>query len=388
MARVLIIGGGVIGSAIACFLHSHPGFDGEIMVVERDPSYARASSALSASSIRQQYSCAINIAMSRFGIEFLRNVGDRLQVGTDRPDVGLREAGYLYLAGSASAAQALRDNHVLQQQMGADIGLFETAELATRFPWLNTHDLVLGSLGLSGEGWFDGYSLLQAFRRKARALGVSYLHDEVVGLEMRGARIVKAQLAGAGGLGVDLAVNAAGPWAASIARMAGIDLPVHARRRCVFVFSCAQPIDRCPLVIDPSGLWFRPEGRGFICGMPPELEIDDQPLEVEHSQWQEQLWPRLAQRVPAFEALRQHAAWAGYYEYNSFDHNAILGPHPACDNLYFANGFSGHGMQQAPAVGRGLAELICSGRYQTLDLAELGFERILGNRPLLERNVI
>jgi glycine/D-amino acid oxidase-like deaminating enzyme len=165
---------------------------------------------------------------------------------------------------------------------------------------------------------------------------------------------------------------------------------VRGRRRSVFSFSCPETLPGCPLVIDTSGIWLRPEGRQFICGFaPPEdQDPDDAPLEVEYEAFDSFIWPALAERVPAFEAIRMTGAWAGYYEMNVFDHNAILGLHPDCDNLYFANGFSGHGLQQCPAAGCGVAELIRFGEYRSLDLSPVSFERILESRPLLEKNVI
>ena len=390
--HIAIIGGGAIGSAIAYFLtRQHP--DCQVTVVERDPSYARASSALSASSIRQQFSSPINIAISQFGIEFLRDIGTRLQVEGDRPDIGLVEAGYLYLASPAGEA-VLRDNHAVQCGMGADVALLAPDALRERFPWLSTDGVTLGSLGLSSEGWFDGYSLLQALRRKAQAQGVRYVQAEAVGVDTQASsgvqHITALRLADGQRLECSAVVNAAGPWARPVAQWLGIDLPVHARRRTVFHFTCPEPLPRCPLLIDTSGIWLRPEGAGFIAGFcPPEdQDSDNLPLEPEHAAFEDHVWPTLAERIPAFEALRLHSAWAGYYEMNRFDHNAIVGRHPACDNLYFANGFSGHGLQQCPAIGRGLAELILTGRWQTLNLEPLAFQRLLDNRPLLERNVI
>ena len=181
------------------------------------------------------------------------------------------------------------------------------------------------------------------------------------------------------------------PWAASVARWVGVDLPVRARRRSVFAFACATPIERCPLVIDPTGLWFRPEGRGrFICGISPDeaQDPDDLPLDVDHAIFDELLWPALAARAPAFEAIRVTNAWAGYYEMNTFDHNGIVGAHPEWTNLVFANGFSGHGMQQSPAIGRGVAELLVHGGWRTLDLSPLGYDRIVAERPIREENVV
>ena len=391
-APIAIIGGGAIGSAIAFFL-TQMAPQQPVVVVERDPSYAQASSALSASSIRQQFSSPINIAISQFGIEFLRDIGARLQVGGERPDIGLVEAGYLYLASPAGEA-VLRDNHAVQRGMGADVALLTPGALCERFPWLATDGIALGSLGLSAEGWFDGYSLLQALRRKAQAQGVRYVQAEAVGVDTQASggvqHISALRLADGQRLECSAVVNAAGAWARPVAQWLGIDLPVFAKRRTVFHFSCPEALPHCPLLIDPSGIWLRPEGAGFIAGYAPaeDADPDDAPLDPDHAAFENRVWPQLAARIPAFEALRLHSSWAGYYEMNAFDHNAILGLHPACDNLYFANGFSGHGLQQCPAVGRGLAELILTGRWQTLDLEPLAFQRLLDNRPLLERNVI
>ncbi len=388
--QVVIIGGGAVGSAIAYFTLCDPEFRGSVTVVERDPAYTRASSALSASSIRQQFSTAINIQLGSFGIEFLRRSAELLAVDGVRPEVGLNEAGYLFLA-SESGKSVLEENHRLQRSLGADIVLLDPASLGERFPWLDTEGLALGSLGLSGEGWFDGYGLMQAFRRKARALGALYVTGEACGFDRSGSRVSAVRMADGTRLACDVAVNAAGPWANQPAAWLGIDLPVRARRRCVFVVRCPVTIDAAPLVIDPSGVYFRPEGRGqFICGASPDAahDPDAPPLEVDHALFDDTVWPRLAARVPAFEALRQTSAWAGYYEFNTFDCNGIVGFHPEVRNFILANGFSGHGLQQSPGVGRGVAELIMHRAYRTLDLSPLAFERIAANRPLLERNVV
>ncbi len=389
MQRVVIVGGGAIGSSIAYFLLSDPSFRGEVTVIERDPSYAQASSALSASSIRQQFSTSINIEIGRFGIAFLREAAQRLAVDGDAPDLGLVEPGYLFLATRAGAS-VLERSHGLQRALGVDTALLDPHQLRERFHWLSAEGIAIGSLGLSGEGWFDGYGLLQAYRRKARSLGATYLAASAAGFATAGDRVTAVRLADGSSVPCDVAVNAAGPWAANVARSLGIDLPVRARRRCVFVFTCPTPIAPCPLVVDPSGVWFRPEGRGFICGVSPDAgdDPDDLPLEVDHRLFDETIWPTLAARVPAFEALRQTSAWAGYYEYNTFDQNGIVGPHPDWRNVVLANGFSGHGIQQSPAVGRGVAELIAHGGYRSLDLSPLAFERIVSGRPLVELAVV
>lgn len=392
--QVVIIGGGAIGSSVARYL-TRPGIQAVrpcmVTVLERDFSYAQASSALSASSIRQQFSTAVNIGISRYGIELLREAAGELALpGEPPPDIGLHEGGYLYLA-TGAGERVLRDHHAVQRAHGADVALLAPGELRARFPWLDTGGIALGSLGLSGEGWFDGYSLLQAMRAQARAQGARYLQAEAVGLDLAVDRIDAVRLADGERLRADVVVNAAGPWARRVAAWAGIELPVAARRRTVFHVSCPQPLPRCPLLIDPSGIWLRPEGAGFITGFTPPaaMDGDDLPLdEPDHAAFEDFVWPTLAARIPAFEALRLHRAWAGYYEMNTFDHNAIVGPHPGCANLLFANGFSGHGLQQAPAVGRGVAEWIAYGLYKTLDLSPLGWQRVLDGRPLREQNVI
>lgn len=390
--HVVIVGGGAVGSAIAYFLtHLEPGI--QVTVIERDSSYREASSALSGSSIRQQFSSPINMALSGFGIEFMRNIGELLRVGDDSPDIGLVEDGYLYLANAAQAGQ-MRANHAIQLENNVHVALLAPEELHARFPWLNVDEVVLGSLGLSGEGWFDGYALLHAFRKKGISQGVRFVQDEATGFvsaTVKGAtRIQAVQLKCGADIPCDAVVNAAGAWCRRVAAWLNIDLPVYARRRTIFNFTSPAQLGKSPLVIDTSGIWMRREGHGFIAGFSPAEADDanDLPLDPEHAAFDNHIWPSLATRIPAFEAVRLKSAWAGYYEMNVFDHNAIVGTHPACGNLYFANGFSGHGLQQCPAVGRGMAELIVTGGWQTLDLDPIRFDRILAGRPLLEQNVI
>ncbi len=376
---VLIVGGGAVGGSVAVHLLEDTAFVGRVTVIERDPSYRRASSALSAASIRQQFSTPENIRLSRVSFRWLR----------DLVDVGLHEAGYLYLA-THDGADGLVANHAVQRAEGAEVDLLTPRELAARYPWLSIDGIALASLGRAGEGWFDGYALVQALRSRALDHGAELVTGEGSALQVDDGRVVAVQLGNGTTFPCETVVDAAGPWAAEVAAMAGVDLPIEARRRSVFAFEARSGPPDCPLVIDTSGAWFRPEGGGFIAGIAPD-EADDHaglPLEVHHDQFADRLWPALAARVPAFDAIRLTGAWAGYYELNTFDHNAIIGRHPEVKNLIFANGFSGHGIQQAPAVGKAVAELIIHGRYLTIDLSIFGFERIAAGRPVVERNVI
>lgn len=377
-----------MGSAVACFLSLDAAGTHDITVVERDSSYRQASSALSAAGIRQQFSTPVNIALSAFGARFLKQDMPRLAVGGEQPDAAFREEGYLILA-SAAGVGVLRDNHGIQKASGADNLLLDAAALTDRFPWLQTDDLALGSLGVSDEGWFDAYGLMQGFRRKARAQGVRYVEGAAEGFRLAGGKIVAVRLADGQEITGDVFVLAAGAWSAPLAATAGIDLPVRARRRSVFAFQCRQEVGPCPLVVDPTGCWFRPEGHNqFIGGISPDDDPDDLPLEVNHAEWDEVVWPALANRVPAFEAVKVTGSWAGYYEYNTLDQNGIIGPHDGIGNLVFITGFSGHGMQHAAGAGRAVAEFIAEGRYRTIDVSPLGWERIRDRKPLVEKNVI
>ena len=382
--RVVIIGGGVIGSSTAYHLAAMPGFSGEIVVIERDPAYVRASSALSASSIRVQFSTPVNIALSRFGWDFIEAAGDMLAVEGDRPALGLRAPGYLYAVPEAGVS-ALRENHAVQMAAGCDVALLSPAELSDRFGWLNTDGVALGSLGLAGEGWFNGPALHVAFRTKARSLGVRFLAAEAVGLSTGGVR-----LADGGAVAGDIIVNAAGGWAWQVAAWCGVDLPIRPRRRMVFTFACRETLADFPLLIDPSGAWVRPEGAGYICGVPPEPDedTDEPPLEIDEQIFQDRVWPVLAARVPAFEAVRLTGGWAGYYDMNLFDHNGVVGAYPGVPKVIHAAGFSGHGMQHSPGIGRGVAELIVHGGFTSLDLSPLATARLARGEPLLERCVI
>ena len=384
--KVVVVGGGVMGSALAYWLTRLDPSVG-VTVVERDPTYEYASSALSAASIRQQFSTAANIRISQASIAFLRRAALELGFDDEHPDISLREAGYLYLAGSEGAAQ-LRRAHSVQRQHGADVALMDPAALRRKFGWLNTSDLSLGSLGLSGEGWFDGYALLMAFARKARRQGARYVNADVRGFTINGTRVTDVILADGSSMSCSHVINAAGPWARRIAAMAGVDLPVFARRRTVYVISCPTAMTPFPLLIDPTGFWIRPEGTKFIAGLAPVDDADDQPLQPDYEAFEAELWPALAHRIPAFEQAKLERAWAGYFEMNTFDHNGILGPHESLENFLLMNGFSGHGMQQAPVIGRAMAELVLHDRFDSLDLSDLLYSRITANRPLYEANVI
>lgn len=387
---VVIVGGAGVGSSTAYHLMSDPAFGGTVAVIERDPAYEGAASALSVAAIRQQYSTPANIALSGWSFGFMKRAGELLAVDGEPAQIGLVERGYLFLA-SEAGLPILQSNHAIQKSVGATVELLDRETLAGRFPWMNLEDVAAGSIGTDREGWFDGWSLFQAFRRKAISLGAEYIRGAVTGIERDGNRIAGITLEDGTRIACGTLVNAAGPWAGDVAALAGANLPVRPRKRFVHVIDCRTPIPGCPMVIDSSGVYFRPEGTTFLTGVSPPADRPDgdcYDFEMDWSLFEEIIWPALAHRVPAFEAIKPLRAWAGLYDYNTADQNAILGPHTEIRNLVFANGFSGHGMQQTPAVGRITADWIIHGEARTLDVSVFTYDRFTKGRLVKEVNVI
>ncbi len=386
---VAIAGGGVMGCAVAYFLASDPDFDGTVLVVERDPSYEACATTRSWGGIRQQFSTPENVEMSLFAGRFVQQVHELLAVNGETPDLSFKQQGYLFLA-TDTGLPVLQENCALQRQLGGTTELMDRDRLAARFPWLNLEGLAAGAFGPANEGWIDPAALLHGFRKKARALGVQFVTDDVVGGTVEESRVTEVRLAERGPVPCGFMVNAAGPQAGRLAALFGIDLPVRPRKRMSFVFDCKENLLTAPLTIDVTGVAFRPEGQQYIAivSPPEDQDPDSNDLDEDYTPFEEVIWPTLAHRVPAFEAIKLAGAWAGHYDFNTFDHNAVIGPHPEIENFLFCNGFSGHGVQQSPAAGRGVAELIAHGRFHTIDLARFGFERIPAGNKIIEKNVV
>ncbi|WP_376803365.1 NAD(P)/FAD-dependent oxidoreductase [Candidatus Raskinella chloraquaticus] len=385
---IVIIGGAALGSGVAYALTHDCGFTGSVCVIERDPSYQFASTSLSAASIRQQFSTPANVRLSRYGLKLMREqFSDRFGAGAS---ASFHERGYLLLAGEEGRAIA-QANLAVQRAEGAATILLEPDDMAIRFPWLSIEGLALGSFGPEGEGWFDAYGVMQVMRREARAKGVAYIHDEVMAIDHDHQQVQALRLKSGRRIAAGAIVNAAGPQGGDVAAMAGVNLPVEPRKRSVFVLSCRTPLPGLPLLIEPGGAWVRPEGEVYLCGISPDEARDpraDGDFEVDYAQFDEVVWPALAARIPALESVKMVRAWAGHYDYNTFDQNAVLGPHPQVGNFYFANGFSGHGVQQAAGAGLSVAEWIIHGGPVTLDVGIFGYERIAAGTPVREVNVI
>jgi glycine/D-amino acid oxidase-like deaminating enzyme len=388
---IILIGGAMYGSSIAWWLSRDPAFDGSILLVERDLSFEFAATSHTNSCIRQQFSNTTNIQISQFGAEFINNFQSYFDHDPRVPDIPIQSFGYMYLANTAADAENLRQSQVVQAQLGAGTRHMTAAEIQAEYPFYNVDDITAGNHNTANEGYFDGGTIFDWCKRVAQEKGAEYVQNEVVTINRQANRIHSVTLASGETLSCGLLVNCTGPRGAHTARMAGIDLPVEPRKRYSFIFDAEQPLERdLPLTIDPSGVHMRSEGRYYLAGCPPD---DDAPVayddfKQDHSIWQEKVWPILAARVPKFEAIKLINSWAGHYDYNTFDQNAIIGPHHEVENFLFANGFSGHGLQQSMAIGRGLAEFITYGAYRSIDLSPFAYKRIAEGNPLVEKAVI
>jgi glycine/D-amino acid oxidase-like deaminating enzyme len=387
---VVIIGGAVTGASAAWWLKgAAPGL--RVLVVEKDPTYAYAATALSVASVRQQFSNPVNVEISRFGVDFIRHFADRVGPEGGVPSLGLKENGYLFLTGSEAGRAVMEEIAEMQRGLGAATEVLDPAALARKFPWMTLDDVVAGSFGPRDEGWFDNMGLLNGFRAAAIARGAVFLRDEVTGLAREGGRITGVTLKSGGTVGAGQVLCAAGTGATAICAMAGADLPVEPRKRTVFVIDApnARHPD-APLIIDHSGIYLRPEHGQWITATVPDEDgpCAEDDWEPDHAQFENLIWERLYARAEGFDAVKVTRFWAGHYDYNRLDQNAVIGLWPGLENFYIAGGFSGHGLQQSPAVGRGLSELMLTGAYATIDLAPLSPQRILENRPFLERAIV
>lgn len=390
---VIIVGGAIYGSSIAWFLSGHADFDGRILVVERDPTYEFASTSHTNSCMRQQFTAPINVQISQFAADFVKNMRSHYDGDERVPDLPIQSYGYMYLAEDNAFAANLAEAQKIQSALGAGTRHMTADQIKTDYPFYEMDDIVAGNHNPIDEGYFDGGTMFDWWKKSARERGVEYLAGEVTAMTLNtaGTGVDSVTLATGDVISCGTVVNASGPRAKLTAAMAGIDLPVEPRKRYTFIFDAAEPLDRdLPLTIDPSGVHMRSDGRYYLAGCPPDDDgpVDHDDFEADHSIWEEKVWPILAHRVPAFEAIKLTNMWVGHYAYNAFDQNAIVGRHTKVGNFVFANGFSGHGLQQSPAIGRGVAELIATGAYQTLDLSPFGYDRIERGEKFVEKAVI
>ena len=383
---VAVIGGGVIGSAVAYFLlKEDPQLS--VCVIEPDPGYEQASSPRSSGGCRVQFTGEENIAMSLFSIDFIKNFGRIMSTEQHEAHVDWVEGGYLFIVPPDHAAQ-LEKNTNFQRSQGAVVDLLSPADLKDKFPAMHVADLGAGAHS-PHDGWCDPNGLLWGFRRKATALGAIYIAARVVNAETTSIKAESVQLDTGTTVRADAFVNATGAWSGDVASLFGMSLPISPMRRFEHYFTPGTPVGHLPYVKDLSRLAFRSEGQGYSGGLVDGNAARGYYFEVDHNYFEDVVWPAVAHRFPAFEAAKCHRTWSGLYEVNELDGNPVIGPWSSrLPNLYTVAGFSGHGMMHAPAAGRGIAELIIKGRYETIDLTRLGFERVEKQLPYPEVGIL
>ena len=383
---VIIIGGGIMGSATAYYL-SKKDPTLKVTVIERDPTYARASTTLSMSNVRIQFSLKENIQISQYAFDALKRFEDEMEVDGNKPKIYYHREGNLFLVDENNEVQARRALN-LQQSLGCRIEWWTPQKIKAAFPLYETGGFIGGTYG-PDDGHFDAYAALMGYKAKARYLGAEYLKNDVKEITTRSGRVAAVRLASGESLAARYIINCAGAWAAQVAATAGVNLPIEPVKRQVFTLDTAvKPQGPLPLTVLPSGLYFRTETGGVILlGKSMAEDPSGFHFNWDDKRFMEKLWPELAEFVPAFDRLKLLRGWAGLYAVNTLDGNAILGEWPEVQGLFLANGFSGHGLQQAPAVGRYLAELILK-LPVSLDLSIFRPDRILENNPLSEGGLV
>jgi len=383
---VVVVGGGAVGASVAYFLRTH-GKACSVAVIERDKSYQRASTPRASGGVRRLFALPENISLSNFSIPFFERFETEMAVDGEAARIDFKRGGYLFIV-SESDLGALERNVRVQQEHGVNVVWLDRNGLQAKFPSMNVSDLAAAAYS-PDDGWLDPWSVLRGLRRKAIAVGATFLDDEVVGLEAQGGRVRHVTLRSGATISTDHVVNAAGAWAKEVSAMVGMQVPIEPMRRYEHYFECEQPIEPLPYLKDTQRLAFRPEGKGYSGGVPDIREPRGFNFEVEHDYFERVVWPALAHRFPAFDRTKEKNVMAGLYDQNEFDGNVIIGPwSDGLPNFYMVAGFSGHGLMHAPGCGRAMAELILDGSYQTIDLSRFGWQRVLDGAPYREQGII
>ncbi|WP_234905055.1 NAD(P)/FAD-dependent oxidoreductase [Rhizobium rhizogenes] len=383
---IVIIGGGAIGAAVAYFL-KRTDASISVTVIERDPTYNLASTPRASGGVRRLFSLPENIALSNYSIPFFDDFAETMAVDGVPADIGLKKNGYLFIVPPTSR-DMLKQNFEIETSMGCNVVWLEPDEIKHKFPSMNVSDL--GSAVYSpDDGWLDPHSVLMGFRKKARSLGADFIAEEVMGFERTATRVAKVKLKSGAEIKADHFVNAAGAWAKDISTMLGFKVPIEPLRRFEHYFETEEPIEPLPYLKDPERLAFRPEGKGYSGGVPTLTEPRGYNFEVDHDYFENVVWPALAHRFPQFEKTKCKNTLPGLYDQNDFDGNVIIGPGAdGLANFHMLAGFSGHGLMHAPGCGLAMTELLLKGRYETIDLSRLGWQRLLDDKPLPERGII
>lgn len=383
---IAIIGGGIVGSAVAYFL-ARTGRAGTIAVVEPDPSYEFSATPAANGGIRQLFSLPENIRMARYGLDFFAGFHETMAMDGQSADIGFQRRGYLFISDDGGHGQ-MEINHRLQVSLGARVDLLDGAALAARFPSINGADMAC-AVHSPDDAWINPQAALMGFRDKARALGVDYIKDRVVDWRAHGGVARDVVLASGETLAADSFVLAAGAWSAEIGAMIGLALPVEPMCRESHYFVTSNPVEPLPFIKTETHIAFGPEGEGYAGGLPDWNQPAGFHLDPHPTRFEDEVWPMIAHRVPPLETLKLQRTWVGHYARNSLDLNAIVGRwEGGADNVYMACGYSGHGIMHAPASGLALAELMLDRELSTLDIVAFGYGRVAAGKPYREQGII
>ncbi len=375
-ADVLIIGGGVIGSSIALHLKKD-GFTGRVAVIERDPSYQFASSALAMGGVREQYMSRVNVAMAQYSIALYEKT----------LDVDFHQRGYLFLGNRENWPSLLR-RYEVEKSLGVSVELLEVRDIQRLVPELRLDDLVGGLIG-QRDGYVDARKVLRFLRTQAEQSGCVYVADEVKRIDVAHGEIKAVYVTREGRIETNRVVIAAGAYSGSIGEMAGVDVPVTPVRQ--QVFRCELPrrwTYEFPMTIDPGGIHWRSYGENEIVVV--KTKHDEPPgirFGADLDRFRNEFMPDLIRRLPEFKDLKLVFGWGGLYEMTP-DQNGIIDEHPAIHGLYFACGFSGHGLMTSPATGKAMSDLIRLGRFQTIDASPLSYRRFERNEPFFDEAML
>lgn len=384
---VLIMGGGIMGSSIAYHL-AKEGFGGKIAVLEKDPSYEFSSTCLSLAGFREQFTLEVSIKMAMYGIDKAESFDEEMAVGGEPANISFEQTGYLILANSDDELTKLKSINQLQRKLGARTEILTPEEIQRLIPEINLESITGGSFG-HRDGVVDPYGFMQGYIKSAKSLGVEYVYEQVTEIERKENTLRAVKTSNGNTYEAAIIVNTAGVWGAELGKMVGIDIPIKPlRRMCYFFVTPHRFSSTFPRTINGVGASVMNEKSG---GMITSRRKDDDEFgfnfKVDDNFFYDTIWPEIAERFPQLETLKLKRGWSGLYSMCIHDSNDIIGGHPELDNLFMALGFSGHGLQQSPAVGRGLAELIRLGRYETLDLTPFRIERFAENDLIPEGGI-
>jgi len=389
---VVIIGGATMGACTAWFLVNNPDFKGNVLIIEKDPSFEKAQTGASNNCMRQQFANPINVKIGQYAAEFVKNFRQELGGDPNVPDLGIRNFGYLYLSDNADLTSVLGRDQQVQKECGAGTRMVTADEIAADYSFYKLDDIEAGSLNTIDEGYYDAPLMVEWLIRKSIEKGVDYVQNEVTEIGREGDSVTSVTLATGETIEAGAIVNAAGTRAGLVAGMAGLKLDIQPKRRYTVIFRAKQPLDRdLPLTIDPTGVHFRQFGDDYLVGCPPlgvDATVDVDDFSAEDGIWEKKIHPIISNRIPQFKDVEIVDFWIGHYDFNTFDYNVVIGPHDVVSNFHFTNGSSGHGSQQGPSVGRGVAEQIIYGEFRAMDLSPFLYERFAKGERVIERAVI